>query len=151
MISECPTALLNYKNIFEKDVEWGDMDAMQHVNNKRYFYYAESARLRWFNEIYSQLGVEYGGELKESFALAETSGKFKVPLTFPDTLLVATGVLFIEANQFILRHLIYSNQLACVAAEAEARMVRYDFINHCRADIPDNEISVLKKYQVPQD
>jgi acyl-CoA thioesterase FadM len=82
MISECPTALLNYKNIFEKDVEWGDMDAMQHVNNKRYFYYAESARLRWFNEIYSQLGVEYGGELKESFALAETSCKFKVPLTF---------------------------------------------------------------------
>ena len=121
MISECPTALLNYKNIFEKDVEWGDMDAMQHVNNKRYFYYAESARLRWFNEIYSQLGVEYGGELKESFALAETSCKFKVPLTFPDTLLVATGVLVIEANQFILRHLIYSNQLACVAAEAEAR------------------------------
>ncbi len=37
--------LSNYKHQYPINVEWGDMDAMGHVNNSRYFYYGEASRL----------------------------------------------------------------------------------------------------------
>ena len=32
------------------DVEWGDMDALQHVNNVEYFKYFQKARIAYFEK-----------------------------------------------------------------------------------------------------
>lgn len=32
-------------------IRWGDMDAMQHVNNASYFRYFETVRIEWMNSI----------------------------------------------------------------------------------------------------
>jgi acyl-CoA thioester hydrolase len=32
-------------------IRWGDMDAMQHVNNASYFRYFETARIEWMHSI----------------------------------------------------------------------------------------------------
>ena len=34
----------------EMDVEWGDMDALQHVNNVEYFKYFQKARIAYFEK-----------------------------------------------------------------------------------------------------
>jgi acyl-CoA thioester hydrolase len=44
------------KQVFEltMPVRWGDMDAMNHVNNKVYFRYLESTRIDWMRSINCQ-------------------------------------------------------------------------------------------------
>jgi len=37
-------------------IRWGDMDAMNHVNNTLYFRYLESVRIEWFRSIGSYRG-----------------------------------------------------------------------------------------------
>lgn len=45
-------------------VRWGDMDALDHVNNTIYFRYLEQARLSWFGELgYLYRGAEEGAML----------------------------------------------------------------------------------------
>ncbi len=41
------------KLVFESriTVRWGDMDAMNHLNNTSYFRYMETVRIDWFNSI----------------------------------------------------------------------------------------------------
>ena len=34
----------------DMDVEWGDMDALQHVNNVEYFKYFQKARIAYFEK-----------------------------------------------------------------------------------------------------
>ncbi|WP_459075898.1 acyl-CoA thioesterase, partial [Legionella pneumophila] len=33
------------------DIAWGDMDALGHVNNARYFDYFQEARIDWLREL----------------------------------------------------------------------------------------------------
>ena len=41
------------KLVFEMQIpiRWGDMDAMNHVNNARYFRYLETCRIDWMQSI----------------------------------------------------------------------------------------------------
>ncbi len=61
-------------------VRWGDMDAMRHVNNSRYFTYFEQARVDWLASLAS------GWAGRRGPTLARASCDFKRPLTYPATL-----------------------------------------------------------------
>lgn len=45
------TLLKDFPVITEIKVAWGEMDALQHVNNVVYFRYFETARLDYFNKL----------------------------------------------------------------------------------------------------
>ncbi len=60
-------------------VRWGDMDALGHVNNARYFTFAEQARIDWMN-------AALDGDWSESGPiLASISADFKRPIHHPAT------------------------------------------------------------------
>lgn len=63
------------------DVRWGDMDALGHVNNSRYFTYFEQARVDWMRTL-------PGGGFSDGTGpvLARTACDFKRPITYPATL-----------------------------------------------------------------
>lgn len=143
-----PDLLAHYPAHFIKKVEWGDMDAMQHVNNVRYFYYAESARLQLLAELLPAFGDGSLAEANEAYTLAETRCRYKVSLTWPDTLVIASAVESVDETSFIVRHLIHSNKMELIAAELSARLVRYDFARNCRSSIPPGELQLLEKYRV---
>ena len=42
--------LEDYTFSIEMTVEWGDMDALQHVNNVEYFKYFQKARIAYFEK-----------------------------------------------------------------------------------------------------
>ena len=73
--------LSDFPLVIELPVVWGDMDAYGHVNNIIYFRYFESVRIAYFEQM------EFG-EYKEKTGigpiLAQTSFRFKIPLTYPD-------------------------------------------------------------------
>ena len=146
-----PAVLKDFKVLHKQVVAWGDMDSMQHVNNTKYFYYCESARLDFIREMFPNLPapdqLQLAGSTSVGLALAETKCRFKVPLTYPDEVLVATRVVNIEETQFLLLHAIYSSKLGLVAAESEARMVCFDFAKGKRAALDDEMIAALNAYK----
>jgi len=141
--------LKHYKITHTQKVVWGDMDSMNHVNNTKYFYYCETARIEFIRMLFPDFGDQPLSEMKTGLALAETSCRFKLPVTYPDTLKIGTAVSEIHDNQFFLRHAIYSEKLGLVAAEANARMVHFDFANGKRLDFDNTLTSILADYQLP--
>ncbi len=60
-------------------IRWGDMDAMNHVNNTIYFRYMEQARIEWLET----LGYGTGQHTEEGPEIVNASCTFLVPLTYP--------------------------------------------------------------------
>jgi acyl-CoA thioester hydrolase len=141
-------ALEAYLHINKREVAWGDMDAMQHVNNTKYFHYCETARLAFLSQALPELGLDMPHDAKTGIALAETACRFKVSLTYPDDLLIGTAVTEIGETEFSVKHAIYSKSQDLVAAEATARMVCYDFANRRRINIDQKTLAILEHYSL---
>lgn len=136
-----------YKIIHNQKIVWGDIDSMNHVNNTKYFYYAETARIEFIRTLFPDVGSQPQSKMKTGFALAETSCRFKVPVTYPDNLLIGTTVTQIEENQFSVKHAMYSEKMKLIAAEAEARIVYFDFEKGKRLAFDNDLIAILLEHQ----
>ena len=118
--------LKQYPTVITKTVEWGDMDAAQHVNNTVYLRYFENARIAFFNQIGF---MDFMGEADIGPILAEVTCQYKAPLTFPDNIQITARILpdsFTEYG-FVMQHVVYSEKLQRIAAEGTSRIVCYDY------------------------
>jgi len=147
-MNEKPSVLINYQIIHTQQVVWGDMDSMNHVNNTKYFYYCETARIEFIRLLFPSFGAEPSSEITSGLALAETSCRFKRPITYPDTLLIGTAVTQIENNEFWVEHAIYSQKMKVVAAQAQARLVHFDFKKGQRLNLDDDLMAILNKHRL---
>ena len=59
-------------------IRWGDMDAMQHVNNTVYFRFMEQTRISWMDSIRELLMAENAGTV-----VVGTSCNFRKPFSYP--------------------------------------------------------------------
>ncbi len=123
---------------------------MNHVNNTKYFYYCETARIEFIRLLFPNFGAEPSSEMTSGLALAETSCRFKVSLSYPDTVLIGTGVSQIETNQFWVEHAIFSEKMNLIAAQAKARMVHFDFKKGQRLAFDNDLMAILEKHQLSQ-
>ncbi|HVO67185.1 MAG TPA: thioesterase family protein [Syntrophales bacterium] len=115
-------------------VAWGEMDAFQHVNNGAYFRYFESARMAYYDrlnlrDLRSRTGI---GPI-----LAETSCKFKTPLTYPDTVLVGVKVTRMLDDRFMMNHRIVSKKLQKIAAEGNSVIATFNYKENKKARVPE--------------
>ncbi len=62
-------------------VRWGDMDAVGHVNNSRFFSYFEEARVEWLKDTLDAAMFTESGPV-----LARASCEFERPVHHPTTL-----------------------------------------------------------------
>lgn len=129
-----------YPVVIEFPIDWGDMDSFQHVNNIIYFRYFENARLAYFEkkEIILLLKEKNIGPI-----LAETQCRFRAPLTYPDTISVATKTTEIKSDRFTMKYLIYSEKLKRIAATGSSVVVYYDYKEKCKADIPKRIVELI--------
>ena len=126
--------LVDYPIVVDVPVVWGDMDAFQHVNNTVYFRYFETARIAFFdklgfNEVKAETGV---GPI-----LASTQCRFRIPLTYPDTVSVGAKVLNVEEDRFTMHYLIVSHRHKEVAAEGDGLLVAFDYKTLNKAKLPE--------------
>jgi acyl-CoA thioester hydrolase len=126
--------LKTYPVVIEFPVAWGEMDALRHVNNIVYFRYFESARMAYF----TRLDIwDYMNETGIGPILGSTACKFKLPLTYPDTVSVGTRISEIEADRFVMKYVVVSHNHAKTAAEGEGLVVSYDYRALRKAPLPD--------------
>jgi len=131
----------NKKHLLEHPVRWGDMDALEHVNNTIYFRYFEEARINFFNDSGLRKLMD---SQNVGFILGSTDCKFKFPITYPDTLYIESVALNVENDRFTVRQTIKSKQHEKIAAESSSVIVSYDHKNKRKATLPELVIELLK-------
>jgi acyl-CoA thioester hydrolase len=130
-----------YPVSLDLNVQWGEMDAAQHVNNIVYLRYFETARIHYFRAIdFMNFGSSHAEDSQAvGPILAEISCRYKIPLTFPDTVTVAARVLpdSFDEYGFVMNHVVFSHKHQRIAAEGSGRLVCYDYQNLCKAPVPE--------------
>ena len=126
--------LKNFSFVVDLKIEWGDMDALRHVNNIEYFKYFQVARIAYFEKIASD------GVLREKripLILASTQCKFIYPLAYPDSISVGVRVDAMADQYFTMKYAVVSDKHQRLAAIGDAKVVMFDYVNNKKAYIPD--------------
>ena len=126
--------LKDFTLVVDLNIEWGDMDALQHVNNIEYFKYFQVARIAYFEKINSD--SEFG-ETPIPLILASTQCKFIYPLTYPDSISVGVRVDAMADQYFTMKYAVVSHQHQRLAAIGDAKVVMFDYVNNKKTSIPD--------------
>ena len=125
--------LKDFTFVVDLNIEWGDMDALQHVNNIEYFKYFQAARIAYFEKINSD---SVFGETPIPLILASTQCKFIYPLTFPDSVSVGVRVDAMADQYFTMKYSVVSHKHQRLAAIGDAKVVMFDYVNNKKASIP---------------
>ena len=136
--------LQGYPVVVTIPVAWGDMDAFQHVNNTRFFRYFEDARIAYFErtglaDMASASGV---GPI-----LAQTSCRFKAPLTYPDEVQVGSRVTAVGQHSFKMDFKLVSVALHRVAATGTGVIVAFDYVEGKKALLPESWRRALSRVE----
>jgi acyl-CoA thioester hydrolase len=125
--------LPGYPVAIEIPVAWGEMDAFQHVNNVAYFRYFESVRIAYFERADALADMARSGQ---GPILAETSCRYRLPLTYPDRLTAGARVSAVGEDRFTMEYAVASAKAGRIAAEGEAVVVWYDYRSRTKAPLP---------------
>ncbi|WP_412498108.1 acyl-CoA thioesterase [Vibrio furnissii] len=130
--------------VTEIPVAWGEMDALQHVNNVVYFRYFETARIDYFRHIQlmEDIAITQIGPV-----LSETQCRYKIPVTFPDTLLVGSRVSDVQADRFSMEYQVVSKKLGKVTTTGSATVVMFDFKNNAKAKLSERILDAIQTLQ----
>ena len=122
-------------------VAWGDLDALQHVNNTVYVRWFETGRVALFR------WVGWLGERRSDGVgpiLARASCVFRRPVGFPDTVEVGVGVTELGEDRFTVMFRVVSQHLGAVAAKVEGRIVCFDYSAGEKAPLPEAVLEALE-------
>ncbi len=112
-------------------VLWGDMDALQHVNNARYFTWFESARLAYFGKL-GPVGPDVGP------ILASTSCDFLRPVVYPADIVVGARVVEVGNSSLRMEYAVSRSDATdelCAKGSSVIVLVRYATMEKVR--VPD--------------
>jgi acyl-CoA thioester hydrolase len=123
-----------YPVVIHIPVQWGEMDAYGHVNNTVFFRYFESARVEYLERC--RFTEAYDRE-KIGAILHSTSCRFRQPLFYPDTAVVATRATEVDSDRFTMEYKMVSQASGLVVAEGTGVVVSYDYVSREIAVIPE--------------
>ncbi|NRD71778.1 acyl-CoA thioesterase [Shewanella sp. VB17] len=128
----------------EITVAWGEMDALQHVNNVIYFKYFESARIDFFTQIglFNELQITNIGPV-----LADNNARYKRPITYPDTLLVGVTISDVQTDRFMMNYTVFSQTQQAVTTLGRSLVVMFDFNTGKKSNLSDKVLNALKNYE----
>ena len=134
--------LQQYPHQLKHPVRWGDIDMLGHVNNTNYFRYCEEGRVNFFTDshIRDALGAD-----KLGFVVAYIDCKFKFPVTYPDSLIIATKVEKVGKDRFTLSQIIYSENHQKIAAKSESIIVSFSHELQSKINLPPEGLTLLAK------
>jgi acyl-CoA thioester hydrolase len=118
------------------------MDAFQHINNAAYIRYLEDARLA----LFAQLGML--NDLTDSnkgSILANISCDYLAPVTYPDTVHIATNIQQTGPKKISLEQVIYSERLDKLAARASSLVIYYDYTALASCAVTETVSQALSK------
>ena len=114
-------------------VQWGDMDAFQHVNNTVFLRWFESARIAYFEKVGMPTGA---GGTAAGPILARATVDFRKPVTFPDRITSRARIAKVGTTSFTMAYQAVSEKLG-VVAEGEGVVVMFDYRSQAKVPVDD--------------
>ena len=113
-------------------VQWGDMDALQHVNNTVYLRWVESTRLLFFDQLIDgTVGKAAIGPI-----LAWQDIKYIAPVVYPDTVHVFFNITTLEEDRIQGEAELFSMERNRLVALSKNTLMAYDTSERKKAAIP---------------
>lgn len=134
--------LENYKVSLDIKVRWGDMDALQHVNNAVYIKWNEDARIAYMMQLTNSLILENVGPI-----LARQDCKYIYPVTFPDTVKIGIQVSEILSDRLIFETKMWSHRTKRLVALIHSTVMAYDLELKVKTDIPQVWLDKIHEIQ----
>jgi acyl-CoA thioester hydrolase len=132
-----------FRHWIVQEVRWGDMDALQHVNNAAYFTYCESVRMSFFHALELERFMD-GGKLGP--ALVTATCNFKQQVRHPATLDVGLVVARIGGKSFTLDYGLFRAGEDEPVADGTSVVVWTDYAGGRALPIPDDLRGALEGY-----
>jgi acyl-CoA thioester hydrolase len=122
-------------------VQWGEMDALAHLNNVMFIRYFETARVHMMSEtglwgLYEKSGI--------MVVLAKVECNFIQPLYFPDVVTAQARIKSIGNSSMVVEHQIIS-KTSGLAAKGDGVIVFVDPKTNKSTPIPDNVRETVSK------
>lgn len=126
-------------------VSWGELDAFQHVNNKVYLAWFETARvnmfLKWGTDFQRFMSGQSIAPVMRSVNLA-----WRYPIKYPDTVTVVHKIDEILDDRFILKGVVVGHKSKKVCARIEEVIVAVDYTKGgTKCSIPDDMREFLEQ------
>lgn len=132
-------------------VQWGEMDAAEHVNNVVHLRWFEHARVVYLDQLDYPIVMEEGKEEWPGVILAKQDCKYLSPVTYPDTITMGIKVSEMQEDRFVMHCKMYSKQQRRLVAIANATIVTYDYRMQRKAPIPDSLRKGIHQLEKPRE
>jgi acyl-CoA thioester hydrolase len=120
--------------LVEIPVQWGDQDALRHVNNTVYLRWFETSRIAYSR----RLGLwDLHETVNVAPILASIHCDYRRPLTYPDTVRVGSRLAKVGRTSLTIEHRVVGLALNTIAAEGLGVLVMYDYGKTEPWPIPD--------------
>lgn len=127
----------------EVRVHWGDMDAMQHVNNIIYLKWVESTRLLLFEQL---MKGETAGVSEIGPILAWSDMKYIAPMVYPDTVKIDFDIVQLKEDRLECQAHLYSIAQNRLVAISNNTIKAYNIKMLKKAEIPAHWIRQLREH-----
>lgn len=118
-------------NVHQKtlDIAWGDMDALGHVNNSRYFDYFQESRVEWLRTLNIPMTEKTGP------VVIHVACTFLKPLFYPATITIKSSLHSLGRSSIIMDHDLFLGD--DLMAQGVSKMVWIDYTLKKSVPLPD--------------
>ncbi|MEM8906939.1 MAG: thioesterase family protein [Bacteroidota bacterium] len=132
-------------------VQWGEMDAFNHVNNVVYLRWSETARIDYFDRL--ELNMDHPEQQKYNVILGYQDCKYIFAVRYPDTIWIGTTVSSIGHDRFVMQCQMFSERHDRIVAISNHEIVTLDYKTFQKVPVPEElqqRINQLEASQQPQ-
>lgn len=130
--------LKDYPTVFEQVMAWGDMDIFEHLNNVRYYEYAQSARI----DHLSRTGIFTQNNYT---VIVSTACQYYHSVLFPDTLWIGVRLKKIGNTSLVHTYCFYSCTQQKVVAQGESVIVHMNAQGQ-KQRFDDKQRAILERF-----
>jgi len=125
------------------DVQWGDVDRMQHVNNVVFFRWMETARTLYFDAI------DFAKHVGEGVypILASIKCEYRAQLRHPDTISVECSTSKIGRTSATQVYRVTSEAQKKIVATGEGTWVCFDYRAQRSVALSDALVTAMERYE----
>ena len=129
--------------VHEKEVcvAWGDMDALGHVNNVRYFDYFQQARIEWLETLNLDMQQTTGP------VVVHIACTFLKPVVYPATLILKSSLHSLGRSSMMMDHDLY--QGTQLMAQGTCKIVWVDYEKNKSIRFPEEIRRLLLPTELP--
>jgi acyl-CoA thioester hydrolase len=111
------------------DIAWGDMDALGHVNNARYFDYFQEARVEWLRAVNLDMSGSTGP------VVIHVSGTFLKPIIYPARVTLSSSLHSMGNSSLLMDHHLYQDEV--LMAHGTSKIVWVDYSQNKSVPLPE--------------